>query len=69
MSDQKTVLITGANSGLGLATALKFARSGYRTIGTVRSDSKAAVVHEAASEDGLEVETAVLDVVDAQRCE
>lgn len=69
MSDQKTVLITGANSGLGLATALKFAALGYRTVGTVRSDAKADSVHEAAKEQGVAVETAVLDVVDAQRCE
>lgn len=67
-SEQKTVLITGANSGLGLATALEFAKAGYRTVGTVRSDTKAKIVSAAAAEHGLSIETVQLDVVDAERC-
>jgi NAD(P)-dependent dehydrogenase (short-subunit alcohol dehydrogenase family) len=59
------VLTTGANSGIGLATVLEVARRGYRTVGTVRSQSKADVVAAAASEAGVEVETAILDVTDA----
>jgi len=68
MTAQKTVLITGANSGLGLETLLEFAAKGYRSIGTVRSDAKAEVVHDAARARELEVETVELDVVDADRC-
>ena len=40
----QTVLTTGANSGIGLATVLEVARRGYRTVGTVRSQSKADVL-------------------------
>jgi NAD(P)-dependent dehydrogenase (short-subunit alcohol dehydrogenase family) len=64
----RTVLTTGANSGIGLATTLELARRGHRSIGTVRSEAKAAVVHEAAAEVGVEVETVLLDVTDAERC-
>jgi NAD(P)-dependent dehydrogenase (short-subunit alcohol dehydrogenase family) len=63
-----TVLTTGVNSGIGLATVLEAARRGHRSVGTVRSESKAAVVHAAAAEAGVEVETALLDVTDADRC-
>jgi NAD(P)-dependent dehydrogenase (short-subunit alcohol dehydrogenase family) len=64
----RTSLVTGANSGIGLATALELARRGQRTIGTVRSPAKAKVLRAAAAEAGVEVETAILDVTDADRC-
>lgn len=66
MSD--TVLVTGANSGLGLAIALEAARAGYDVVGTVRSEAKAEVVDRAASEAGVRVRTALLDVTDADGC-
>lgn len=66
--DGKVVLTTGANSGIGLATAVKIATLGFRSIGTVRSESKAAAVMAAAKEAGVRVETALLDVTDAMRC-
>ena len=65
----RTVLTTGANSGIGLATALELARRGFRSIGSVRSDAKAEVVRSAAAEAGVEVETVLLDVSDADSCE
>lgn len=34
--DTKTVLITGASSGIGYASALKFARAGFQVAGTAR---------------------------------
>ncbi|MCU1353915.1 MAG: putative oxidoreductase [Acidimicrobiales bacterium] len=64
-----TVLTTGANSGLGLATTIELARAGFHSVGSVRSAAKAVVVHEAASEAGVEVETVLLDVTDAAACE
>jgi short-subunit dehydrogenase len=68
MTDRRdqTVLTTGANSGIGLAAVLEVARRGYRTVGTVRSQSKADVVAAAAREAEVEVETAILDVTDAE---
>ncbi|HEY3701034.1 MAG TPA: SDR family NAD(P)-dependent oxidoreductase [Acidimicrobiales bacterium] len=43
MSDRarRTVLVTGANSGIGLATTLELARRGLRSVGSVRSEEKA----------------------------
>lgn len=66
--EAKTVLTTGANSGIGLATVLELARRGFHSVGSVRSESKAAVVAEAAGKAGLSVETVLLDVTDADRC-
>jgi NAD(P)-dependent dehydrogenase (short-subunit alcohol dehydrogenase family) len=65
----RTVLVTGANSGIGLETALELARRGFHTVGSVRSTAKAAVVEQAASAEALEVETVLLDVTDAERCD
>lgn len=64
----RTVLTTGANSGIGLETVLELARRGFRSVGSVRSEAKAATVHDAAKEAGVDVETVLLDVADAARC-
>jgi NAD(P)-dependent dehydrogenase (short-subunit alcohol dehydrogenase family) len=69
MADPKTVLTTGANSGIGLATVLEVARRGHRSVGSVRSRAKARAVHEAARDAGVDVETVLLDVTDAASCE
>jgi NAD(P)-dependent dehydrogenase (short-subunit alcohol dehydrogenase family) len=63
-----TVLVTGANSGLGLATALELARRGHHVVGTTRSEEKADTLRAAAAELGVEVDTTLLDVTDAGRC-
>ncbi len=65
----RAVLVTGANSGLGLATTLEVARRGFHAIGSVRSEAKAEAVQQAARSAGLEVETLLLDVTDPARCE
>jgi NAD(P)-dependent dehydrogenase (short-subunit alcohol dehydrogenase family) len=64
----RTVLTTGANSGVGLATVVHLARLGYRSVGSVRSKAKAATVIEAATRASVTVETVVLDVTNAERC-
>ncbi|HET6816160.1 MAG TPA: SDR family oxidoreductase [Mycobacteriales bacterium] len=62
----QTVVVTGANSGIGLATALELATAGYDVIGTARSQDKADVLHEAATDRDLRVRTVLLDVADAE---
>lgn len=62
------VLTTGANSGIGLHTAIELAKRGYRSIGTVRDAKKADVLLEAAADAGVTVEAEILDVTDAQGC-
>jgi len=64
----KTVLTTGANSGLGLATAVEVARRGFRSVGTVRTHAKAEHVRIAARASGVEIETVLLDIDDAEGC-
>ena len=64
----KSVLVTGANSGIGLVTVLDLAAAGYDVIGTVRSQAKADVVRAAAAEREVSVRTVLLDVDDADSC-
>ncbi len=64
----RVVLTTGANSGIGLATVVKLATLGFRSVGTVRSKSKAATVTAAAEAAGVSVQTLMLDVTDEVRC-
>lgn len=59
----RSVVVTGANSGIGLATALELAPS-YRVIGTVRTEAKADELRRAARERGVDVETALCDVAE-----
>ena len=65
----KSVVVTGANSGIGLVTALELAGAGYDVIGTVRSATKAEVVARAADERGVTVRTVELDVNSAASTE
>jgi len=57
-------VVTGANSGIGRATAVLLAQRGHRVFGTVRSESRAAKLNAMAKEAGVEVELAVLDIAD-----
>ena len=61
-------MVTGANSGIGRATVLELAGSGYDVLGTVRSAAKAEAVTAAADERGLQVRTVEVDVDDADSC-
>src|SRR4051794_26325182 len=65
----RTVVVTGANSGIGLATALELAGAGFDVIGTARSDDKADVLRGEAAERGLAVDCVLLDVADAESTE
>jgi NAD(P)-dependent dehydrogenase (short-subunit alcohol dehydrogenase family) len=57
-TDAPTVLITGANRGLGLEFARQYAADGWRVIGTARKPEQADELN------ALSVEVAQLDVVD-----
>ena len=60
----QVTVITGANSGIGRATAVHLAAQGHRVFGTVRSLDKAAKLGAMAEKAGVEVKLVVLDVAD-----
>jgi NAD(P)-dependent dehydrogenase (short-subunit alcohol dehydrogenase family) len=63
-SSPQVAVVTGANSGIGRATALHLAHQGYRVFGTVRSLDKAGKLQTRANELGVTVELIELDVAD-----
>jgi NAD(P)-dependent dehydrogenase (short-subunit alcohol dehydrogenase family) len=63
-ASQKTVLITGATDGLGRASALLLAQSGYRVFAAGRSAEKRAQLEGLAREKNLPLETLELNVCD-----
>jgi NAD(P)-dependent dehydrogenase (short-subunit alcohol dehydrogenase family) len=65
---ERTVLVTGTNSGLGQETVVHLAGLGFRVVGTARSAEKLESVEKAARDAGVEVEGAVLDVTDEPAC-
>lgn len=58
----KTVLITGATSGIGLGCARKFAQNGDKLILTGRNEQRLNEIREELTEKGTEVLTLVFDV-------
>jgi NAD(P)-dependent dehydrogenase (short-subunit alcohol dehydrogenase family) len=57
-------VVTGANSGIGRATALRLASEGHRVYGTMRSLDKGDKLAQRAGELGVEVHPVELDVAD-----
>lgn len=55
-------VVTGANSGIGRATAIHLAAQGHVVFGTVRSLDKAGKLQSMAAEAGVEVNLVELDV-------
>ena len=62
----KTVLITGATSGIGEACARRFARGGYRLVLTGRNEEKLKALCEELETTGTEVRSLVFDVRDRE---
>jgi NAD(P)-dependent dehydrogenase (short-subunit alcohol dehydrogenase family) len=62
----RVVIVTGANSGLGLVTARELARAGARVVLASRSAEKgqSAAVRIASAAPGADVQPAVLDLAD-----
>ena len=57
-------VVTGANSGIGRATAIYLAQQGFRVFGTVRSLDKAAKLVALAEKLGVAIELVEMDVAD-----
>ncbi len=61
---QPVAVVTGANSGIGRATAIHLAMQGSRVFGTVRSIGKADKLRAMAEGAGVAIELVELDVAD-----
>ena len=59
---QKVVLITGCSSGIGLETALEFARNGYKTYASMRNLDKKSELENKANNENLNIEILEIDV-------
>ncbi len=62
---QKIALITGANRGIGRATALRFAKEGFHVIAAARDSAKLAEVIQAIETAGGSAQALSLDVSSA----
>lgn len=56
------VLITGASTGVGLSTAIAFARAGFTTVATLRDTSRKGPLMAAAKAAGVRLHVERLDV-------
>jgi NADP-dependent 3-hydroxy acid dehydrogenase YdfG len=63
----KTILITGATSGIGLACARKFAENGDKVILTGRNEQRLAEIRKALTDKGAQVLTLAFDVRDSEK--
>lgn len=61
------MLITGAGSGIGLASSLEAARLGFSVVAAVHREDQLDGVRRAARGAGVDVEVEVLDVTDEDR--
>ena len=64
---KKTVLITGATSGIGLGCARKFAENGDRLILTGRNEHRLAEICKELTDKGAQVLTLAFDVRDREK--
>ena len=64
MTDAPVSVVTGANSGIGRATAIHLAQQGHRVFGTVRATSRMDTFHKLAEAAGVDIELVELDVAE-----
>jgi len=64
MSQHPVTVVTGANSGIGRATALYLAAHGHTVYGTVRSIGRADKLLDAAEANEVAIELVELDIAD-----
>jgi NAD(P)-dependent dehydrogenase (short-subunit alcohol dehydrogenase family) len=63
MSEERpVVLITGCSSGIGLASARRFARAGFRVYASMRRPERGAGLRDEAAREGWALATPALDV-------
>jgi len=58
----KSVIITGANRGIGYETALAFGRAGYKVFATMRNPETAAALKQKIKEESLAISISKMDV-------
>jgi len=58
----KTILITGAGTGIGKDTAFALSKRGHRILATTQSDAQAEALKHAAHAQGLQLEVFKLDI-------
>ncbi|RMF75921.1 MAG: SDR family oxidoreductase [Acidobacteria bacterium] len=57
-----TVLVTGANRGIGLATSLSLGRAGHRVFATMRNPEGATELADAVRDESLPITLSAMDV-------
>ncbi|MGY1731194.1 SDR family oxidoreductase [Geodermatophilus sp. SYSU D01045] len=66
-TEQRTVLVTGCSSGLGLETAVELASRGWHVVASMRDPGRRAALDARTGEAGLEpLDVVRLDVTDAE---
>ena len=58
----KSVIITGANRGIGLEITLAFARAGYKVFATMRNPDNAVVLKQKIKDESLSISVSAMDV-------
>lgn len=62
----RTVLVTGASSGIGLHTAIAAAEAGFTTVATVRRPERATALYEAEAKAGVAIDVLPLELTSSE---
>jgi NAD(P)-dependent dehydrogenase (short-subunit alcohol dehydrogenase family) len=65
--DERAIFITGASSGIGRATAVRFARRGWRVFASMRRPDGGQALRDEAAREGWRLTTPALDVTSDQQ--